>query len=55
MTPARKIPTHETTYARLRDIVLFGELEPGQPVTIQGLIGDLGAEVHFFNASFLCY
>ena len=40
---SRKIPTHEVTYVRLRDMILFGELEPGQPVTIQGLIRDLGA------------
>ncbi|HEX9859214.1 MAG TPA: GntR family transcriptional regulator, partial [Paracoccaceae bacterium] len=39
----RKIPTHEVTYGRLRDMVLFGRLEPGQPVTIQGLIRDLDA------------
>ena len=37
----RKIPTHEVTYARLRDMILFGILEPGQPVTIQGLTVDL--------------
>ena len=37
----RKIPTHEVTYGRLRDMVLFGRLQPGQPVTIQGLIRDL--------------
>ena len=37
----RKIPTHEVTYARLRDMILFGEMQPGQPVTIQGLTGDL--------------
>lgn len=39
----RKVPSHELTYARLRDMVLFGVLAPGQPVTIQGLISDLGA------------
>lgn len=39
----RKIPTHEVTYVRLRDMVLYGLLEPGQPVTIQGLVGELGA------------
>lgn len=39
----RKIPTHEVTYGRLRDMVLFGRLQPGQPVTIQGLIRDLDA------------
>lgn len=40
---ARKVPSHELTYVRLRDMVLFGVLAPGQPVTIQGLITDLGA------------
>jgi DNA-binding GntR family transcriptional regulator len=40
---ARKIPTHEVTYAQLRDMILYGVLQPGQPVTIQGLIKDLGA------------
>lgn len=39
----RKIPTHEVTYARLRDMILFGVLEPGQPVTIQGLTAGLEA------------
>ena len=39
----RKIPTHETTYGALRDMILFGHLAPGQPVTIQGLINDLAA------------
>lgn len=43
MNDTRKIPTHEVTYARLRDMILFGLLEPGAPVTIQGLINDLGA------------
>lgn len=40
---ARKIPSHEVTYSRLRDMILFGHLAPGAPVTIQGLIADLGA------------
>lgn len=40
---SRKIPSHEITYARLRDMILFGHLAPGAPVTIQGLITDLGA------------
>ncbi len=39
----RKIPSHQVTYARLRDMILYGHLAPGAPVTIQGLIGDLGA------------
>jgi DNA-binding GntR family transcriptional regulator len=39
----RKIPSHEVTYTRLRDMILYGHLAPGAPVTIQGLIADLGA------------
>ena len=39
----RKVPTHEVTYLRLREMVLYGVLAPGQPVTIQGLIRDLDA------------
>ncbi len=39
---ARKIPSHEIVYARLRDMILYGILEPGQPVTIQGLVSELG-------------
>lgn len=30
-------PTHEVVYHKLRDLILFGEIAPGQPVTIQGL------------------
>ncbi|TCL01469.1 DNA-binding GntR family transcriptional regulator [Shimia isoporae] len=40
--PAR-IPTHQLVYHQLRDAVLFGELAPGEPVTIQGLIERTGA------------
>lgn len=36
-----KLPAHEITYRRIRDMVLFGELTPGQPVTIQGLVETL--------------
>lgn len=38
-----KLPEHEIVYRRLRDMILCGELEPGQSVTIQGLIASLGA------------
>jgi len=41
-TPARP-PAHEVIYRRLRALVLFGDLAPGQAVTIQGLSGRLGA------------
>jgi DNA-binding GntR family transcriptional regulator len=40
---ARKIPTHEVVYCQLRDMILFGQLAPGEPVTIQGLTDKLGA------------
>ncbi|MFZ1727448.1 MAG: GntR family transcriptional regulator [Albidovulum sp.] len=39
----RKVPSHEVTYCRLRDMILFGQLTPGQPVTIQGLTEELDA------------
>jgi DNA-binding GntR family transcriptional regulator len=41
--PTPRLPEHETTYRRLRDLLLFGALAPGQKVTIQGLVADLGA------------
>lgn len=40
--PSEKRPTHEVVYQRLREKVLFGELAPGQAVTIQGLVETLG-------------
>ena len=36
-------PAHETVYRQLRESILFGELAPGQPVTIQGIADMLGA------------
>ena len=38
-----KSPAHETVYQTLRQQILFGELAPGQPVTIQGLTAALDA------------
>lgn len=37
------LPAHEVVYRALRARVLYGEFEPGQAVTIQGIVGDLGA------------
>jgi DNA-binding GntR family transcriptional regulator len=37
------LPAHETVYRKLRDLILFGELAPGQPVTIQGITERFGA------------
>lgn len=39
----RKIPEHEAIYLRVRDAIMFGELVPGQSVTIQGLTEMIGA------------
>lgn len=41
ITP-NKLPDHERAYRALREMVLYGELSPGQPVTIQGLVETLG-------------
>jgi DNA-binding GntR family transcriptional regulator len=40
-----KLPAHEIVYRRIRDMVLFGELAPGQAVTIQGLVEALGTGI----------
>ncbi len=37
-----KQPVHEQVYQRLRRLILFGDLAPGQAVTIQGLTESLG-------------
>ena len=37
------LPAHETVYRKLRAAILFGELAPGQAVTIQGLVEMLDA------------
>lgn len=36
----RAQPAHETIYRALRDKILFGDLSPGQAVTIQGLVDE---------------
>lgn len=40
---AGKMPAHQHVYERLRAMILFGDLAPGQPVTIQGLTTQLEA------------
>lgn len=37
-----KLPAHEKVYQQLRAQILFGDLRPGQAVTIQGLVEQLG-------------
>ena len=38
-----RLPAHELIYRKLRELVLFGDLAPGQAVTIQGLTERLDA------------
>ena len=40
---ARNAPEHMRVYDKIRDMVLFGDLVPSQPVTILGLIDSVGA------------
>ncbi|WP_146347475.1 GntR family transcriptional regulator [Phaeobacter marinintestinus] len=41
--PGQKAPAHEIVYQRLKAQILFGDMAPGQAVTIQGLTESLGA------------
>lgn len=36
------LPDHEVTYRKARDLILFGELAPGEAVTINGIVERLG-------------
>lgn len=42
-TEPGKMPAHQQVYEQLRAMILFGDLAPGQAVTIQGLTETLGA------------
>ncbi|UXX85151.1 GntR family transcriptional regulator [Roseovarius pelagicus] len=42
-TAEMRLPAHEVIYRQLRDMILYGDLAPGQAVTIQGLTAQLGA------------
>ncbi|EEE38338.1 transcriptional regulator, GntR family [Rhodobacteraceae bacterium KLH11] len=42
LTEGGKRPVHEQVYQTLKSQILFGDLVPGQPVTIQGLTDSLG-------------
>ena len=45
MTSSVPLPSHETTYRKARDLILFGELAPGEAVTIQGIVDRLDAGI----------
>lgn len=38
-----KQPEHETIYHKIRNMILFGDVHPGQPITILGLKSQLNA------------
>jgi len=38
----QNLPVHEVVYRQIREMILLGEFAPGQPVTIQGLVQELG-------------
>jgi DNA-binding GntR family transcriptional regulator len=40
-----KKPEHETIYQRVKEMILFGEVVPGQPVTIHGLAETIGTGI----------
>ena len=40
-----KKPEHETIYRQVKEMILFGEFVPGQPLTIHGLAEQIGAGV----------
>jgi len=40
---ANNLPTHELVYRQIKEMILFGELAPGQAVTIHGLVNELAA------------
>ena len=40
-----KKPEHETIYQQVKEMILFGEVVPGQPVTIHGLADTIGTGV----------
>ena len=41
----QNLPTHELVYRQIREMILFGELAPGQAVTIHGLVNELGVGI----------
>lgn len=45
MHTAPTLPVHELTYRKARDLILFGELAPGEAVTIQGIVERLGTGI----------
>jgi DNA-binding GntR family transcriptional regulator len=45
MRPIAPLPSHEVTYRNARDLILYGDLAPGQAVTIQGIVAHLGAGI----------
>ena len=40
-----KLPEHQAVYQRIREQILFGDLSPGQPITITGIVESIDAGV----------
>lgn len=40
-----KLPAHETVYRQIHDKIMFGDLSPGETVTIQRLVDELGVSM----------
>jgi len=45
MPSTAPLPTHEVIYRKARDLILFGELAPGEAVTINGMVERLDAGI----------
>lgn len=45
MASEAKAPGHEAVYSKLRDMILFGDLAPRQPVTLNGLTNEIGTSI----------
>lgn len=45
ISSTNKLPAHEIVYRLIRDKILYGDLAPGQAVTIQGLVKEFGVSM----------
>ena len=45
LSSTSNLPAHEIVYRRIRNKILFGDLAPGEAVTIQGLVQEFGVSM----------
>ncbi len=43
--PRAGLPTHEIIYQKLKQGILFGDFQPGKPVTLQGIADEMNASL----------